>query len=1271
MLKIFFKICTLTILIIQNTIFAQNVASSKKIILKWKSSNSDKNSMPICENFDLSNILFNDKKIPSILLSFETATKEVVTVSDFLYTEINVFNSYFNELKSNLNSEFTYKVNHSMGGNQGYTNLSIAVYKLNNNKLYQLTGFTYNSTSGQAFTSLTASRKRAVTTSVLSTGNWFKFSTSQNGIYKIDAQMLKSIGINLSSIDPRTIKIYSQQGAVLPELNSGFRYDDLPENSIVVNGETDGIFNDNDFILFYGESPVKWNYNSSQNRDEHQNNIYSDKTYFFLTYGGINGKRMLSKTDGNNLTADKIFTSFNHKELHELELENYCNEGKVVYGEKFDQKTSYTFNYNFDNLDINTPLTLVYSMYAVSPAASAFIVNINNLGNKVSPVSALVGDYLPCNQETGIQTLIQSVSSNNFNINFTYNKSTSSSFGHLDFFEIHGVRQLKYSEGLMYFKNYESKDYNTSEYQINNVPNGIILYDVSNPYDVKIQPYFTDNNNAVFRDQNNKTIKTYLLSDGNTLSPNFESTVANQNLHGVNLADFIIVSHPNFLDAANKLAEFHRTHDNMNVYVTTPQLIYNEFSCGSQDISAIRDFLRHVYLANTNPANQLKYALLMGDASFDYKDIISNNTNFVPVYESNDTNFEPFCSDDFYGYFDPNEGNINQNDKLEISVNRLPVATAEEANAVVNKIIHYKKPETYGEWRNSLCFIGDDFDKSWEPKYFIDDFEEFSKKIDTTYRHLLFQKIYSDAYRQLNLGGSQRYPDVYNDISKEFNKGGLIFNYIGHGGPAYLADEKIFDIPLINSINNMNNIPAFFTATCSFTGFDNARFRSAGEYLILNPNGGAIANFTTTRIVDAQNNANITKEFWENCAFVKIGGKYPKLGDIYKKLKNRVNPSSNDRMFTLLADPALTLNYPNQVVVIDSIINNSQNKATDTLNALSKMTFVGHIEDQNGNPINDFNGLLYPTILDKESSFSTLANDALGLKRNFKAYTNILYKGSSTVNSGKFRFTCVIPKDIAYNYGIGKISLYAHTNSDDATGYKKITVGGTEKNIANDTKGPDIELFIDDYSFVSGGLTDNTPIFLAKIYDENGINTSGSGIGRDMLVIIDKGTNKEKTFVVNKYYKALLNSYTNGELNYQGDYIEAGKHTYTLKVWDSYNNSMEETIEFVIGNSDEFRIEHVYNYPNPFSTNTKFLFNHNNAGDNLQVTITITTISGKVIKTIERNIDAATSLVSDIEWNGRDDYEDKLSKGVYIYKITVKNSKGEKAEKTEKLVILN
>lgn len=1267
MLKIYSKICIITFLIIQNTIFAQNVASTKKIILKWKA-NSDKIASPICENFDVSISNFEDKKIPSIILSYETPTKEIVTISDYLYAEINYNSDYFNKLKSNLNSEFSYKVGYSMGGNQGYTNLTIALYKQINNKIYQLTGFTYNSSSGQAFTSLTSNRKRAVTTSVLSTGNWFKFSINQNGIYKLDAQKLKSIGINLSSIDPRTIKIYSQQGNMLAELNSEFRYDDLPENSIIVNGESDGVFNDNDFILFYGESPVKWSYNSSKNRDEHQNNIYSDKTYFFLTYGGTNGKRMLSKTDGNNLTAEKIFTSFNHRELHELELENYCNEGKVVYGEKFDQKTSYTFNYNFDNLDVNTPLSLVYSLYAVSPAASAFTVNINNLGNKVNPVGALIGDYLPCNEGTGIQTLIQSVSSSNFNINFTYNKSTSSSFGHLDFFEIHGVRQLKYSEGLMYFKNYESKDYNTSEYQISNVPNGIVLYDVTNPYDIKIQPYFTDNNNIVFRDQNNKNLKSYLLSDGNTLSPNFESTIANQNLHGVNLADFIIISHPNFLDAANKLAEFHRTYDNMNVYVTTPQLIYNEFSCGSQDISAIRDFLRHVYLANTNPANQLKYALLMGDASFDYKDIISNNTNFVPVYESPDNSF---CSDDFYGYFDADEGSLDPNHKLEISVNRLPVNTADEANAVVNKIIHYKKPETYGEWRNSLCFIGDDFDKGWEPDYFLTDFEEITKKLDTTYRHLLFQKIYSDAYRQLNLGGSQRYPDVYNDISKEFNKGGLIFNYIGHGGPAYLADEKIFDIPLINSINNMNNIPAFFTATCSFTGFDNARVRSAGEYLILNPNGGAIANFTTTRIVDAQNNANLTKEFWNNCAFVKIGGKYPKLGDIYKKLKNRINPSLNDRMFTLLADPALTLNYPNQVVVIDSIINNSQNKSTDTLNALSKMTFVGHIEDQNGNPITDFNGLLYPTILDKESSFTTLANDALGLKRNFKAYSNILYKGSSTVNSGKFRFTCIIPKDIAYNYGIGKISLYAHTNSDDATGYQKITVGGTEKNIAIDTKGPDIELFIDDYSFVSGGLTDNTPIFLAKIYDENGINTSGSGIGRDMLVIIDKGTNKEKTFVVNKYYKALLNSYTNGELNYQGDYIEAGKHTYTLKVWDSYNNSMEETIEFVIGNTDEFRIEHVYNYPNPFSTNTKFLFNHNDAGDNLQVIITISTISGKVIKSIEKNIEAATSLVSDVEWNGRDDYDDKLSKGVYIYKIIVKNSKGEKAEKTEKLVILN
>jgi hypothetical protein len=416
----------------------------------------------------------------------------------------------------------------------------------------------------------------------------------------------------------------------------------------------------------------------------------------------------------------------------------------------------------------------------------------------------------------------------------------------------------------------------------------------------------------------------------------------------------------------------------------------------------------------------------------------------------------------------------------------------------------------------------------------------------------------------------------------------------------------------------------------------------------------------------------LTKYFWSNCAYIKQNGKWPTLGEVYKKLKNRGNQNSNDRRFTLFADPALVMNYPEQVIKIDSINNAGIDSQSDTLKALSKVTFVGHVEDVFGGKQTGFNGRIFPIVYDKQSTFKTLSNDLPNEEIPFKLYSSVLYKGENSVVNGDYRFSFVVPKDINYNYGFGKISLYAENQATDATGhYLDFMVGGTSNSSAQDIKGPEIELFVDDYSFVSGGLTDNSPLLLARVFDENGINTSGIGIGRDIIAIIDKGTAQEKRFVLNSFYSAKLNSYTTGDIRYQLDGLADGKHTYTLKVWDVYNNSSEATIDFVIKNNAQFSIQHVYNYPNPFNNNTSFLFDHNRAGANLHVVITVMTISGKVMKTIDETFSNAEAHISDIHWNGRDEYDDKPAKGVYIYRIVVTTDDGQKAEKVEKLVILN
>lgn len=1265
-------ITTIIVVISINRGQSQSPASRVEKKIKWNLNQTFPE--PVTNTFSIASHRFGTTILPSISSNFPTSTKVDIIFSDFEYESLSGFNTFKATKLKNLKGTIDPVTYHTMEGNKGFTGYYICPYKEVNGNYFILKSYKYTLKEGKPFSNgaNAVGMKRVTSGSALATGQWFKFSVSQDGMYKIDASMLSAAGINLSAIDPRTIKIYGHQGGMLSEVNADFRNDDIPQNAIAVIGENDGKFNNSDFVLFYAQSPHKWNYEPARNRFVHKVNIYSDKTFFFLTFGGVNGLRMGTNGNGSNLTPDASFNWFDYFIFHEDEKENICNEGRIVMGERFDQNLIYSFNHNLPNITSNRSLNIYY--YAGSTAAvnSELVLKINNNTASSINFNAYIPNYDCFDGKVGSGSV--NITNPSAELSFSYNRPNTSSKAWLDYYELHCSRKLTFSEGFMTFQNIQSATATVAEYRLSNLPSSYQLFDVSDPLNVKIQEVFSDNSEYVFRGQPGGLVRRYVLNDGNTLSPVYEGTVANQNLHATGIIQFIIVSPPEFLDASNKLAEFHRTRDNLATLVVTPQQIYNEFSSGSQDISAIRDFFKHVYYSNTNPVNQLRYAMFMGDASFDYKDKIPNNSNFVPTYESEpnwDINTTYFCSDDFFGFLDPLDGQWAGNQKLEIPVNRLPVASAIEAMSMVDKIINYKNAASFGDWKNFVTLCADDADAGWE-KDFVYDFEDIYTNIDTTFKNLNVRKVYIDAYRQQNLGSSQRYPEAQEAIKKEFEKGTLIFNYIGHGGEEYLATEKVIDIPLINSLKNINNLTVFFTATCEFSRYDDGKRKSAGEFVITNPNGGAIAMFTTVRVVYAYANTILTKYFWSDCAFTKIGGRWPTLGEVYKKLKNRNDQSENDWNFTLFADPALTMNYPENVVIIDSINQTAVKNQKDTIKALSKVKFSGHLEDLQGQKLTGFNGSILPTVYDKPTVFNTLSNDLPGQPIPFSLYSSILYKGENSVVNGLYSFSFVVPKDINYNYGFGKISMYAKNGTTDANGYfTDLVVGGASENAAKDVNGPKLELFVDDYSFVNGGLTDNTPLLLAKVFDENGVNTSGNGIGRDIVAIIDKGTSSEKRYVLNTFYQAELNSYTTGELAYQLEYLPDGNHTYTLKVWDVYNNSSEATINFIIRNKNEVVISNPMNFPNPFSKYTTFSFSHNMAGENLNIRISIISMSGQIVKEINTHLENSPGGVIEVEWDTEDNQNVRLASGIYFYRITVSTDDGRKTDKVEKLVILN
>ncbi|MGB1041658.1 MAG: type IX secretion system sortase PorU, partial [Flavobacteriales bacterium] len=647
--------------------------------------------------------------------------------------------------------------------------------------------------------------------------------------------------------------------------------------------------------------------------------------------------------------------------------------------------------------------------------------------------------------------------------------------------------------------------------------------------------------------------------------------------------------------------------------------------------TAIKTFAKSFY--DKGGANPPKYLLLFGDGSYDYKNRVQPNHNFVPVYESDNSlsDITSYVSDDYYGILDDGES-IGNNDLLDIAVGRLTVVSATQASNVVDKIINYQKQNVpidqvqncntgangegspYGDWRNKICFVSDDIDDpNWEWKFFLHN-EKMADSVQKNHPTFNIQKVHMDAYKQTSVSGGERYADGTEVLRRTVEEGTLLTTYIGHGGEVGWGSERFLDLTTINGWTNLNRLTVMLTATCEFTKYDDPSRTSAGELCLLNSNGGAVALFTTTRPVFQGANENLITSFFEQVFEKKTDGTPRTLGEIYMETKNsnRVIGSDDHRRFSLIGDPALNLAFPKHNVVTTEVNNVPVNSVFDTLKALSKISIKGFVADANGTLISDYNGVVYPTVYDKPLTLSTLGNRDLSDARTYDLQRSVLYKGKATVKNGLFEFTFLVPKDINYQFGYGKISYYCYNGEEDGAGYfDKINVGGVDLSASADNEGPVVGLYMNDNSFVSGGITDQSPFIYAELFDSSGINTSGNGIGHNLTAILDEKTSNP--LILNNYYEANLDSYQGGTINYPMSQLAEGNHTLSFKSWDVHNNSSDNTIDFVVVENAELSIDHVLNYPNPFTTRTQFFFEHNQSCEFLQVQVQVFTVSGKLV----------------------------------------------------------
>ena len=745
--------------------------------------------------------------------------------------------------------------------------------------------------------------------------------------------------------------------------------------------------------------------------------------------------------------------------------------------------------------------------------------------------------------------------------------------------------------------------------------------------------------------------------------------------------DYLIIT-PQFLqNQAEQLADINREQNNLTVKVVTLESIYMEFSSGMQDIAGIRNFVKYVYDNASSPNTRLKYLCLFGDASFDYKNRISIKNNIAPSwYSMNSFSLtNSFISDDFYGMMDENEGGMENFNKLDIAVGRILAETPQRAQQMIDKIKSYYSEDAFGSWRNNFLLISDDVDKLSD-KTLQQTTDNVAEDVKQSKPFLNITKIHADSYQQQTSSGGDRYPQVNEAIFDALEVGAIAVNYFGHGGEDGLALERIFDKINAQELNNPNKLNCFVTLTCEYTKFDNPLRVTAGEYLYWNENGGAISLITTTRQIFISVGVQFTTTLGQ---YLFNYNNTPNLsmGEALRLTKNDPNVTNNTqrRLVFFIGDPALKLPLAEPEIIVTKINDEDISTTNQELQALSAAKIEGYVADSQGAILSGYSGILTATIFDKNNQRSTLGND--GTRENneliimdFEAMGEVIFRGQASVENGAFEINFIVPRDIIIPVGNGKISLYSKTENQlkDQRGHNfDIKIGGVNLDAPVDNTGPTIQLFMNDESFVSGGITNENPTLLAKLFDENGINTA-SGVGHDIVATIDG--DETNPFILNDYYVADEDTYQSGALSYPFRNLSPGLHTLTLKAWDVYNNASTKEIQFVVFDQNQsLELKNVLNYPNPFINYTEFWFNHNSSGT-LNVSIQIFTVSGKLIKTINTQTNTGngtSSLSRDITWDGTDDFGNKIGKGVYVYKLNVSSPlTGLKSEKIEKLVIL-
>lgn len=1115
--------------------------------------------------------------------------------------------------------------------------------------------------------------------SVLSAGKWYPLTVSKSGVYRVDYSDMQALGL-----DPLKAQVYGYGGKMLSENFALNDYvSDLPPVPVYRHLGADGVFNQGDFILFYAQGPISWSYNSYYAVYARTSNPYSETASYFL--GERPEGTLLVTSYAESQAPNRVVRSFTDFILHEKEQVNLAQTitgkgtGRSLFGEDLWSQNPLEVTFEVPNVDTTVVSAVFSEMVVNNPQSTSALLYLNN--QYVTSTSFLSisnsDEYRYGYTSSFISKLLFHSDRLTFKINYLGGTKSSKSRAYLDHITLNVRRQLIMTENQMAFRDpLGVATQSVSKFEISNAERPLLVFDVSNPLQTLLMTGETTNQVYSFVNQSN-VLKEYVAVDvSKTIpKPKIGGRVSNQNLHGLNDLDLVIVVPKGLHAQAVRLAEAHAQYDGMKTLVVTPEQVYNEFSSGTPDATAIRRMMQ--YYRNHPNQNGLypKHLLLFGDGIYDNRWISkalatkSEPANRLFTYQSIESlnELNSFVSDDYFGFLDANEGANLGMAKMDIGVGRFPVSTLEEAQVVVDKTIEYIRNRRKGAWKNKLLFLADNWEVEKDQPYIHEkQSNNLAERVHSKHPELIVNKIFLDTYPPLTSASGTTMPDANARFKQLLNEGVLLVNYTGHGSTEQWTEEKLLMSSEISQMTN-KNLPLWITATCDFSRYDE-QDKSGGEKILLHENGGGVALVSTTRVVYSDGNYTMNTCFLDSL-FAKKGSRKMSLGEVMRTAKSSSDLSgdNNKLRFTLLGDPALKLTYSEFQAEVTEMNGNPVGSQTDTLRALQKVTVKGRVLTPDGAFANTFNGVVIPTVLDASeilAKFDISPGDTFVVSDRNK----ILFSGRDSVVNGVFEFSFVVPMDNSYSLKNGMINLYAYSSDtdDEASGaFSRFVMGGTVADMERDADGPNVKLYLNNLLFKDGGKVGNKPTFFADIFDENGLNTSGNGIGHNLTLVIDN--DPDLTFNLNAYFLADLGSYQSGTVGFQLPQLASGEHRLTFRCWDVQNNSSESSLTFTIQNKVEPVLSDIqYAQKNNLGY---FRFIHDRPLSDVKVQLAVFDLYGR--KVFEDNwfMKSENTQSELLEWNLTNTKGHRVPNGFYVCRFVFIDSNNVQTEGSKKIIV--